>query len=99
MIPVAELGGPAPTSWVDEGDEEVDRAVKRAIYFAYAHDEWVEDFYAFDPDSVDERGEMRVGAYHHDTGSAPTAPDALERLGVLEQHAGAVSAITIARSQ
>lgn len=66
MIPIADVGGPEPTAWVDEGEEEVDDAVARCFYFAYENDDSVENFYAFDPETVDEHGEMTVGIYYHD---------------------------------
>ena len=66
MISVEDLGGPEPTSWVDEGDEEVDEAVSRCLYFAYQLNDSVDDYYTFDPANVDERGEMAVGCYYHD---------------------------------
>lgn len=67
MIPIAQLGGPSPTWWAGEGeDEEVDEAVARCLYFAYEHDDAVENFWTFDPNTVDARGEMGVGCYYHD---------------------------------
>lgn len=66
MIPIEDLGGPEPTGPVDEGDEVVDDAVARAIFFAYQSDDAVEDFFAFDPASASPDGEMPVSAYRHD---------------------------------
>jgi hypothetical protein len=66
MIPVADLGGPEPTSWVDEGDDEIDANIARSIFFAYESDDAVENFYAFDPESVDDDGEMLISTYWHD---------------------------------
>lgn len=67
MIPVADLGGPEPTWWDGQGEnDEVDDAIARSLFFAYQSDDAVEDFFAFDPATVDDDGEMGVSRYHHD---------------------------------
>ena len=66
MLPIEDLGIVEPTAWIDEGDDDVDARIDRAIFFAYADDNAVENFYAFDREKVDKQGEMRVSLFRHD---------------------------------